>query len=127
MGTGSTKLTTASPDSNDSNKIHDQFISKLIGENKIVVFSRTNCGYCNMAKSKLDELKLTYNAIELDMNKNCPNDNCQQLIDRLILQTRMRTVPQIFVDGKLIGGYDNLEHLLANDKSFLEKLKQFKK
>ena len=100
---------------------HSQFIKDLIDTNKIVVFSKSNCGYCDKAKRRLDRLNKKYHAVELDNNSNCPESNCERVIQNLILQTRMRTVPQIFIDGKLIGGYIDLEKLIESGKLDSEK------
>lgn len=101
---------------------YDEFIHNLVKSHKIVVFSKTNCSFCTKAKDVLKEKNLEYHSIELDVNKQCPNDNCQQLTTSLILQTRMRTVPQIFINGKLIGGFTDLESMARDDLKFKEFL-----
>jgi glutaredoxin 3 len=101
---------------------YDQFIKRLVTEHPVVVFSKTSCGYCTRAKAILDERQLKYHSIELDVNSNCPNDNCTQLIKSLMLQTRMRTVPQIFINGKLIGGCSDLETVAAKNEKLLGSL-----
>lgn len=107
----------SSPDKN----IYEQFLDKTISSNQIVVFSKTNCSFCTKAKSLLDNLNLSYNSIELDRNNECPETNCQPLISSLIHQTRLRTVPQIFINGQFIGGYIDLEYL-SKDKEKLNKI-----
>lgn len=105
----------------NSDQLYKDFLQNLIAENKIVVFSKTSCTFCTKAKSLLDELKLSYKAIELDVDKQCPNENCQKLVQTLIVQTRMRTVPQIFLNGKCIGGFNELEELSKGGKDSLKR------
>ena len=66
----------------------------------IVVWSKPNCVYCNMAKQELTKRKLpfTEKVIGVSVNKD----------ELLELVPNARTVPQIIIDGKPIGGYDNL-------------------
>lgn len=46
----------------------EQFVKAKIGENKVVVFSKSYCPFCDMAKKALDttEAKGKYLVIELD-------------------------------------------------------------
>jgi glutaredoxin len=123
MGLGfSTTSTTASLpeskpiDEKNPHLVYDEFIKSTIDKHKIVIFSKVNCGFCTKAKHALNELKLSYHSIELDKNEQCPNENCANLSQRLILQTRIRTVPQIFVNGKFIGGFTDLDNLIKRDE-----------
>jgi glutaredoxin 3 len=88
--------------------LHSQYLQEQIELNKITIFSQSSCYYCLKAKELFDKLDLPYKTIELDVNSNCPENNCTELTKELIKTTRMRTVPQIFINGKLIGGYDKL-------------------
>jgi glutaredoxin len=71
----------------------------------IVVYSKTNCIYCEQAKSLLTSKGLTYT--ELDVK------NPDTLAELKQLVPGVKTVPQIFIDGKLIGGYTELVPHLA--------------
>lgn len=102
--------------------LYESFIEDLLGSHKVVVFSKTNCGYCTRAKNLMKDLDLKYHSIELDINQQCPQENCNKLASTLVLQTRMRTVPQIFINGKLVGGYTEFERL-SKTESFQEMLK----
>lgn len=108
--------------SDSDQRVYEDFLKSTIAENKIVMFSKTSCFYCTRAKQLLDDLKLDYKTIELDINKNCPNENCHKLSTVLVMQTRMRTLPQIFIRGKYIGGFEDLEALSKDKKSFTELL-----
>ncbi len=67
---------------------------------KIKIYSKTTCPACVTAKSLLDKKGAQYEEIILD---NKPEET-QELIDR----TGMKTVPQIFINGELIGGCSDL-------------------
>jgi glutaredoxin 3 len=61
------------------------------------------CGYCVRAKALLDGKKLEYEEIHLDDDES--------FRQRLFDLTGGRTVPQILIDGNVIGGYTELWRL----------------
>ncbi|KAI8616729.1 glutaredoxin [Chytriomyces sp. MP71] len=74
-----------------------------IAGNKVVVFSKTYCPYCTKAKKLLDSLGATYTAVELDTR-----EDGAEIQDYLVGKTGQRTVPNVFIGGKQIGGCDDL-------------------
>lgn len=74
---------------------------------KIEIYTTDYCGYCKSAKKLLAEKGLAYT--ETDVT----HDDTKRLW--LVETTGRKTVPQIFIDGKSIGGYTDLVALL--DKS----------
>lgn len=84
---------------------------KLISENVIAVFSKTYCPYCNRAKDLIKTLNVEASkvgVIELDKVGDGP---AIQLY--LLEKTGQRTVPNIFIKGKHIGGSDALSNAQA--------------
>jgi glutaredoxin 3 len=67
------------------------------------MYTTTWCGYCVRAKALLDKRGLEYEEVLLDDDPAFR----QKLLDL----TGRWTVPQIFIDGKPIGGYTELWHL----------------
>ena len=67
---------------------------------KIEVYSKDNCSYCTRAKRLLDRMQLEYEVKQLNIDFTR-----EQLFE---LVPTARTYPQIFIDGKPIGGYDAL-------------------
>lgn len=67
---------------------------------EIVVYSKPNCPYCVKAKRLLDQMGLpfTERVVGVDATR-------EQLLEAA---PNARTVPQIIIDGKVIGGYDQL-------------------
>ena len=81
---------------------------------KIEVYTTKTCPYCVRAKALLKSRSIAFQEITID-----PNDDLQW--DALERRSGMQTVPQIFVDGKILGGYTDLADLDARDR--LESLK----
>ena len=69
---------------------------------KIVVWSRNNCPYCVRAKNLLSVKGLEYE--ERNISEGVWSR--EQLLEAC---PGARTVPQIVIDGLVIGGYDRLE------------------
>jgi glutaredoxin 3 len=69
---------------------------------KIVVWSRNNCPYCVRAKNLLSVKGLEYE--ERNISEGVWSR--EQLLEAC---PSARTVPQIVIDGLVIGGYDRLE------------------
>lgn len=43
-----------------------EFIKKCITENKVFIFSKTYCPYCDKAKNALNSINVKYGLLELD-------------------------------------------------------------
>ena len=67
---------------------------------KAIVWSNVGCHFCEMAKTLLEQKGIEYE--ERNLAKNW---DVQQLLEAV---PNARTVPQIFLDDKYIGNYDNL-------------------
>lgn len=70
---------------------------------KVVIYSKTYCPFCVRAKNLFDSKGVAYEEIMVDSDP--------QLFNDLKKKTGMMTVPQIFIDDKLIGGYTDLAAL----------------
>ena len=68
---------------------------------EIIVYSKNNCVYCNKAKTLLKNLGLDY--IE---KKYEDFESMDALLEDI--GKKVRTMPQIKIDGELIGGYNQL-------------------
>ncbi|MBA0736549.1 hypothetical protein Gogos_010091 [Gossypium gossypioides] len=78
------------------------FVKKTISAHKIVIFSKSYCPYCRKAKSVFKELKQVPFVVELD-----ERDDGWNIQDALSEIVGRRTVPQVFINGKHIGGSDD--------------------
>ncbi|KAG8378833.1 hypothetical protein BUALT_Bualt07G0025900 [Buddleja alternifolia] len=74
---------------------------QIVSSNPVVVFSKTYCGYCDRVKQLFSQLKATYKVIELD--KESDGDAIQAALAEW---TGQRTVPNVFIGSKHIGGSD---------------------
>lgn len=74
-----------------------------IDGNKVAIFSKTYCPYCSRAKALFsDTLKVPAGVVELD----ALGGEGAAIQQALQARTGIRTVPQVFVSGKLVGGCD---------------------
>ena len=76
---------------------------------QIILYSKNNCGYCVKAKSLLNNLGLTYTEkkIENFLTKEALYEE---------LGKQVRSMPQIKINGNLIGGYNQLREYLIDKK-----------
>ena len=64
------------------------------------IYSRSNCTYCEMAKKFFDYKDIDYVVYDTGIS---------EIFDEMIKRNpRARTVPQIFIDDDLVGGYTDL-------------------
>ena len=74
---------------------------------EIVIYSKDNCTYCSKVKLLLNNLCLTY------IEKRMEDFKSVELMLEDIGK-KVRTMPQIKIDGKLIGGYNQLIEYFAD-------------
>lgn len=72
---------------------------------KIEIYSKAWCPYCKRAKHLLQKKSLEY--IEIDITNDAETEQ------KMIARSHSQTVPQIFIDDQLVGGYDKLARLNA--------------
>ncbi|KAE8317882.1 hypothetical protein BDV41DRAFT_561074 [Aspergillus transmontanensis] len=76
----------------------------IINDNAVVVFSKSYCPYCKSSKSLLSQLNAKYLTIELD-----EESDGSAIQDALVEISGQRTVPNIFIKQKHIGGNSDLQ------------------
>ena len=76
---------------------------------KIEIFTGPNCGYCEAAKALLCENGLAFEEIDLAAGP-------ANLADFKARLPRVRSIPQIMVDGVHIGGLEDLRAQLADGR-----------
>ncbi|PVV05250.1 hypothetical protein BB560_000231 [Smittium megazygosporum] len=87
-------------------------IEELIKKNKIMVFSKTYCPFCRAAKSLLDDSKIKFTALEVNTLSN-PREVKGWLRE---ISNGHNTFPNIFINGKSIGGNYELQLLKKDNK-----------
>ena len=71
---------------------------------RIVMYTTTYCPFCVGAKTLLSSKDVTWEEINLDSEPHRRAEMIEKAGGR-------RTVPQIFVDGQGLGGYDDIAEL----------------
>ena len=79
---------------------------------KVELYTWAHCPYCINAKNLLAEKNIPYTEY--------PIDEQPEKKQELFAKTGQDTVPYIFIDGKLIGGYTELRQLA--DAGELDKI-----
>lgn len=65
-----------------------------------IVYSKTVCPYCTQAKKLLESKGIEY--VEINVDTNAAGRD-------VLVEKGLRSVPQIFHNGDLIGGFDKLK------------------
>lgn len=84
-------------------------VDKELLDNQVVIYSKSLCKYCIMAKELLNSKNISYKEYNIEQGYKTEMEN---------KTNGAKTVPQIFIGGKLIGGYDELcqLYLTGNEK-----------
>jgi len=77
-------------------------------EQKVTIYSKAKCFYCENAKELLTKKNIIYKEVDLTWGL--------ELHKKLINETGQTTVPYIFIHDKFIGGYSDLEKLDHDNK-----------
>ena len=67
---------------------------------KVIVYSKPQCPYCDMAKSYLNSRSIAFQEIRVDLDA--------AKLEEMLTKSQRRTVPQIFINDQHVGGYDDL-------------------
>ncbi|KEY64900.1 hypothetical protein S40285_00105 [Stachybotrys chlorohalonatus IBT 40285] len=88
-----------------------QKAQQIIDGSAVVVFSKSYCPYCRDTKSTLSSLGVDATILELDQESD--GDDLQAALQAISGQ---RTVPNIFIQQKHIGGNSDLQSLSSSGK-----------
>jgi glutaredoxin 3 len=75
---------------------------------KIVIYTTETCSFCRDAKKLLARKNLSYNEIAVDKDP--------AKLAEMVKLSGQRSVPQIFINGKPIGGFNELSALDRSGK-----------
>lgn len=96
---------------NSAITIHDNNIRGFhnMSQAKIVIYTKDHCPFCVSAKQLLNMKKVTFEEIDTTGN--------DELRAKLVEMAEGRkTVPQIFINGKPYGGFDDINKLNKEGK-----------
>ena len=85
------------------------FITSEITSNQVTIFSKSYCPYCSKTKASFAELGVEAKIYELNQM-----DDGADIQDALFEMTKQKTVPNVFVNGKHIGGNDDTQKAIAS-------------
>lgn len=71
---------------------------------KVKIYVKTTCPFCQAAVQLLEEQKVAFEMVDYT--------NDWDKLEELKKQTGQQTVPMIFFDDDLIGGYDQLNQIV---------------
>lgn len=74
----------------------------------VTVYTKDYCPYCTQAKELLNSLGVKYEEVDIT--------NTPEKIDELVNKSNMRTVPQIFIGDKCLGGFSDIAKLHEEGK-----------
>lgn len=86
-------------------------VDKLVASHPVMVFSKTTCPFCDKVKAMFAGLNVTVEYLELDKIANGA-----EVQAALAEKSGQRTVPNVFIQGKHIGGCDDTLKLAAEEK-----------
>ena len=74
----------------------------------LTIYSKNNCPFCVMAKNFLENKHISFREINIEQDAEARE---------FIQQQGLRTVPQIFMDGKIFvtGGWSGLSKMTAEE------------
>jgi len=71
---------------------------------RVTVYSTAHCSFCSMAKAKLEQWGISFDEVRIDRDPAGMKQFAK-------VTNGARTVPQIVIDGKPIGGFSELTEL----------------
>ena len=90
-------------------------VKSEIENNKVVVYSKSWCGYSMRTKMLFEDMGVDTRVIELDEDPD--GAEIQEALEDM---TGQRTVPNTFINGKHVGGNDDVQALAFSGE--LEKM-----
>lgn len=79
---------------------------------RVVIYTKDYCSFCGCGKALLRSKKVEFEEIDVTYDAHL-----QEEVWRL---SGRRTVPQVFIDGKSVGGFEELRQL--NSEGDLDRL-----
>lgn len=79
---------------------------------EVIIYTKDYCPFCKRAKGLLDQKGVKYTEIDVTEDEDKQKE--------MIKKSGRTTVPEIFIDGKHVGGCDDLFEL--EEKGELDKL-----
>ncbi|XP_075230596.1 uncharacterized protein LOC142329728 isoform X2 [Lycorma delicatula] len=91
------------------------YVKEVISKDMVVIFSKSYCPYCQLAKEVFHNMKKNCTIIELDHRED--GDKIQSVLREM---TGAKTVPRVFINGVCVGGGTDVKELY--ERGELEKM-----
>lgn len=100
----------------------EKFVREAIDSHSsgVLVFSKTYWPYASKGKKVVAKTGCKHTIIELDDCGEPRNGDVQRILEKI---SNIRTVPQIFIAGRSVGGGDDIERL-HNRKKLIPMMKK---
>ncbi|XP_006656323.1 glutaredoxin-C8 [Oryza brachyantha] len=89
------------------------FVKSTVKAHDVVIFSKSYCPYCRRAKAVFKELELKNEPYVVELDQREDGWEIQDALSNLVGR---RTVPQVFVHGKHLGGSDDIVEAYESGK-----------
>lgn len=76
--------------------------------NEVKILSSPTCRYCHAERDLLKQKGISYQDIDISRDS--------KEVQQLLSQSGRRTVPQIYINKRLIGGFSELSMLLSDSQ-----------
>ena len=76
---------------------------------EVVVYTTQYCPYCRLAKEFLKSKNVSFREVDVSQD--------DAMREKLVKMSGQETVPQIFTDGRPIGGYEDLVRYYSSGKA----------
>lgn len=93
----------------------EDFFNYTNNHNDVVIWSKSTCPYCIIAKDIFKRLNQHYTAVEIDKRADK-----EELIKVLEKHTGCKYVPKVYIKGKYIGGTKTIK--IMKDNGLLQEL-----
>ena len=89
-----------------TNEKTPEFLTEILKSNKLVLFSKTYCPFCKNAKKVLENTGYKFKIVELDTHAKG-----NIILKHISKLSGIKTVPQLFLEGKFIGDSSKVKEL----------------
>lgn len=93
-------------------KMESKYNEEQVSAKEVVMYTKSSCPYCVKAKDLLKSKNVAFREVEVD--------SPEVIAEMVGRSAGRRTVPQIFINGFHVGGYDDLAATVQ--KGELDKL-----
>ncbi|WKY00510.1 hypothetical protein Q1695_014949 [Nippostrongylus brasiliensis] len=95
----------------DVERIHNE-----VSSSAVTVYTKDHCSFCTRTKDLLQEEQVEYTEYNVDRLKEDSPEQYSPVVNGLVYMTRQTTMPQIFICGKFVGGFTDLQKLKESHK-----------